>query len=308
MAINRGVSSGEASFEAPLTFTIQEHVARRLHYDFRLEIDGVLVSWPIPRGPAYDPRERRLAVQVEDHALEHGTFEGGRVIVWDAGTYTVVSQNAPLDFHARARVEPLAREGVAGGHLSMFLNGRKLKGGWTLLRTRGQGPRSQWLFLKRRDGLERPGIDITQEDRSVISGLSIADLERGLLPEWRASQLAPTAEHVVGARRRGMLASDELPSGGDTRVVAVLDRGHVTFTGTHRDELDGDISRSLAAQPVDQAVLIGLLEATVSGQQFRALDLLYLDGYDLRAAAPAERHPLLHAALAPLDGVEVALR
>jgi hypothetical protein len=189
----------------------------------------------------------------------------------------------------------------------MFLNGRKLKGGWTLLRTRGLGPRSQWLFLKRRDGLERPGVDITREDRSVMSGLSIADLERGLLPEWRASQLAPTAEHVVSALRRPMLTSAELPSDSDARVVAVLDRGHVAFTRPHRAELDGDLAQALAAQPVDQAVLVGNLEATTSGRQFRALDLLYLDGFDLRAAAPADRHALLDAALAPLDGVEVAL-
>jgi hypothetical protein len=188
----------------------------------------------------------------------------------------------------------------------MFLNGRKLKGGWTLLRTRGQGPRSQWLFLKRRDGLERPGVDITrEEERSVMSGLSIADLERGLLPEWRASQLRPTAEHVAGARRRVMLTSEELPSDSAARVVAVLDRGHVTLS-PHRDELDGDLARALAAQPVDQAVLVGQLEATTSGRQLLARDLLYLDGFDLRTSAPAARHELLHAALAPLDGVEVA--
>src|ERR1700716_1579107 len=157
----------------PLTFTIQKHAARRLHYDFRLEIDGVLVSWPIPKGPSYDPRERRLAVQTEDHPYEYGTFEGvipqgqyggGQVIVWDAGTYTAIENDEPVDFHDRARAEALARDGLRRGHLSVFLNGRKLKGGWTLLRTRGETPKSQWLFIKRRDGLEDPHRDVLADD------------------------------------------------------------------------------------------------------------------------------------------------
>src|SRR5579864_8159269 len=157
----------------PLTFTIQKHAARRLHYDFRLEIDGVLVSWPIPKGPSYNHAEKRLAVQTEDHPYEYGTFEGviprgeyggGQVIVWDAGTYTVVDHDQPVDFHDRKRIEKLARQGVERGHLSVFLNGRKLKGGWTLQRTRGNGTKSQWLFLKRRDGLEDPRRDVIAED------------------------------------------------------------------------------------------------------------------------------------------------
>src|SRR5919198_6622252 len=106
----------------PLTFTIQKHAARRLHYDLRLEIDGVLVSWPIPQGPSYDPGERRLAIETEDHPYAYGTFEGiipkgeygaGEVIVWDAGTYTVLpspsgrgagGEGLP-DFRDRAKAE-----------------------------------------------------------------------------------------------------------------------------------------------------------------------------------------------------------
>src|SRR5690348_10009250 len=159
-SVNRG---------GPLTFTIQKHAARRLHYDFRLEIDGVLVSWPIPKGPSYDPQEKRLAIQTEDHPYEYGTFEGviprgeyggGEVIVWDAGTYTVVQNDVPVSFHDRRIAERLARKGVDSGHLSVFLNGRKLKGGWTLQRTQGNGVKSQWLVLKRRDGLENPQRDV----------------------------------------------------------------------------------------------------------------------------------------------------
>ncbi len=296
--------------DGPLTFTIQKHAARRLHYDFRLEIDGVLVSWPIPRGPAYSSGERRLAIQTEDHPYEYGTFEGvipspqyggGQVIVWDAGTYTVIDKTAPIDFHARARAESLARDGLEAGHLSVFLNGRKLKGGWTLLRTSGEGVKSQWLCLKRRDGLERPGVDITREDRSVLSGLSIEDLEAGLLPAWRASQLAPSAEHVAGARQRRLPAPRELDS--RAGALAILDHGRVTFPAREQS-MDATLARLLASQPVTQAVLLGEM-LTDPTARFRPLDLLYLDGFDLRSAAPADRRQLLDAVLAPLHGVEL---
>ena len=171
--------------EGPLTFTIQKHAARSLHYDFRLEIDGVLVSWPIPRGPSYDTRVSRLAIQTEDHPYEYGTFESvipsgeygaGRVIVWDYGTYTVIVDDTPIPCRERARAEAAARDGLERGHLSVFLYGHKLEGGWTLLRTRGYGVKSQWLFIKRRDGFEQPGRDVLAEDRSVLSGLTLDDL------------------------------------------------------------------------------------------------------------------------------------
>ncbi len=143
----------------PLTFTIQKHAARRLHYDLRLEIDGVLVSWPIPQGPSYDPAVRRLAIHTEDHPYDYGTFEGiipsgeyggGQVIVWDAGTYTVLEADEPPDFTNRPRAERLARAQHKKGHLRVFLNGRKLKGGWTLTKTKGgeaTAPKSEWLFI-----------------------------------------------------------------------------------------------------------------------------------------------------------------
>src|SRR5215218_3828143 len=116
----------------PLTFTIQKHAARRLHYDLRLEIDGVLVSWPIPQGPSYDPTVRRLAIQTEDHPYAYGTFEGtipkgeyggGEVIVWDAGTYTVIDDDEQPSFADRARAERRAREGLRRGRLRVYLNG-----------------------------------------------------------------------------------------------------------------------------------------------------------------------------------------
>ena len=113
---------------------IQKHAASSLHYDFRLEVDGVLKSWAVPKGPSTDPREKRLAVEVEDHPLDYADFEGvigsgygaGRVIVWDAGTY-------------RSLTDGPVEEALEKGHLSVWLEGKKLRGGWTLQRTRG-GP------------------------------------------------------------------------------------------------------------------------------------------------------------------------
>jgi DNA ligase D-like protein (predicted 3'-phosphoesterase) len=128
-------------------FVIQKHSARRLHYDFRLEVDGVLRSWAVPKGLSTDPRQKRLAVEVEDHSLEYADFEGiigegsygaGAVIVWDEGTYTNLDE-------ARSMADALD-----GGHASFWLRGQKLRGGWTLQRTRG-GPKPQWLLIKRRD-------------------------------------------------------------------------------------------------------------------------------------------------------------
>ena len=102
-------------------FVIQQHAATALHYDFRLEADGVLKSWAVPKGPSTDPRVKRLAVQVDDHSLAHGDYEGPRVIIWDAGTWRPLTEG------------PVA-ESLENGHLSFWLEGEKLRGGWTLQR------------------------------------------------------------------------------------------------------------------------------------------------------------------------------
>jgi bifunctional non-homologous end joining protein LigD len=297
-------------------------------------------------------QERRLAIQTEDHPYDYGTFEGvipsgqyggGQVIVWDAGTYTVLDNNTPLDFHERPRIEALAREGLESGHLRVFLNGRKLKGGWTLQRTRGKGVKSQWLFLKRRDGLERPDGDITLDEQSVLSGLSIEDLKNGGLPESAASQLAPTAAHVSAARHVAMprpyepmlpTLSREMfqrshwlyePKLDGYRLLAFVDHGRVHLRsrgGQAYEERYPSIVKALASQPVDRAVFDGEVVALdadgrVSFQRLQnragdpstvlryyVFDLLYLDGFDLRGVALTDRKRLLHATLASLDGLE----
>jgi DNA ligase D-like protein (predicted 3'-phosphoesterase) len=118
-------------------FVVQLHDATTLHYDFRLEAGGVLKSWAVPKGPSTDPREKRLAVQVGDHSLAYGDHESERVEIWDRGTY-------------RPLTEGSVEEAIENGHLSFWLEGEKLRGGWTLHRT-SAGPKPQWLLIKRRD-------------------------------------------------------------------------------------------------------------------------------------------------------------
>lgn len=155
----RGVSAG--------VFVVQEHQATAHHFDLRLQVDGVMRSWALPKGPSLDPAAKRLAVQVEDHELAHNTFEGaghgGGVIVWDRGTY---EQGGRVPW-------PRALE---RGHAVFVLHGEKLRGGFALQRTR-PGPKPQWLLIKRRDELAQPGSDVVAElPRSVISGRTLEQL------------------------------------------------------------------------------------------------------------------------------------
>jgi len=128
----------------PLLFVIQQHSATRLHYDFRIECDGVLMSWAVPKGPSLDPAEKRLAVRTEDHPFDYGSFEGiipagqygaGEVIVWDCGVYSP-DEDQETWFHDRAEAEKRVREGLAAGKLSLLLRGEKIKGSFALLRTK----------------------------------------------------------------------------------------------------------------------------------------------------------------------------
>ncbi|HEX4997089.1 MAG TPA: DNA ligase D [Terriglobia bacterium] len=154
-----------------MSFVIQKHRATRLHYDFRLEMEGVLRSWAIPKGPSFNPAEKRLAVETEDHPMDYGGFEGvipkgnygaGNVIVWDRGTYEMVDPDTP-------------EAGWKKGKLHFVLNGDKLHGEWVLVR--GSREPKQWIFFKVRDSFARANGDITEErPESVVSGEQVEDL------------------------------------------------------------------------------------------------------------------------------------
>jgi DNA ligase D-like protein (predicted 3'-phosphoesterase) len=148
-------------------FVVQKHAARSLHYDFRLEVDGALASWAVPKGPSLNPRDKRLAMRVEDHALAYANFEGmigpgygaGAVIVWDTGDY-----------------EPLSG-GLDEGHLVFELHGRKLRGGFALTRTGREDARERWLLVKVSDEeADRERDLVAEEPASVLSGRTIEDL------------------------------------------------------------------------------------------------------------------------------------
>jgi DNA ligase D-like protein (predicted 3'-phosphoesterase) len=153
-----------------MRFVIQKHDATALHYDFRLEVDGTLKSWAVPKGPSTDPREKRLAVQVGDHSLAHADFEGvaggvrrgsGAVIIWDSGIYRNLDEERSM------------AEAIEAGHAKFWLEGSKLRGGWTLHRT-SDGAKPQWLLIKRRDEEAQAGIDVpTARPESVRSGRTI---------------------------------------------------------------------------------------------------------------------------------------
>jgi len=157
-------------------FVVQHHDARRLHYDVRLEVDGVLKSWAVPRGPSLDPVVKRLAVPTDDHAMEYAEYEGvpadsrygsGAVIVWDAGIYRNLTRNRRGE-----EIPPAAA--IERGHLKVWLHGIKLVGGWAFTRT---SPGGDWLMVKVRDSAADASLDLTvSEPRSVLSGLTIQEL------------------------------------------------------------------------------------------------------------------------------------
>jgi DNA ligase D-like protein (predicted 3'-phosphoesterase) len=150
-------------------FVVQKHAATTLHYDFRLEVDGVLVSWAVPKGPSTDPRDKRLAMAVEDHSLDHAGFEGkvgkGAVIVWDTGTYRNITRRDGHDV-------PIDRA-LADGHAVVELHGEKLRGGYALTRT-DREPRERWLLVKTRDDAADARRDpVSSQPESVLSGRTL---------------------------------------------------------------------------------------------------------------------------------------
>ena len=172
-----------------LRFVVQKHAARNLHYDLRLEIDGTLKSWPVPKGPSFDPKDKRLAVMVEDHPLEYLTFEAviapgnygaGQMIVWDTGIYSP-DENGVLSFGDRETSDRRMIEGLEAGKLSFTLHGHKLRGSWTLVKT--TRAEKEWLLIKHKDRFAQADRDVLDDGVSVLSKLTIDDLKAGRLPD-----------------------------------------------------------------------------------------------------------------------------
>lgn len=163
-------------------FVIQQHDATAMHYDFRLEAEGVLKSWAVPKGPSLDPREKRLAMPTEDHPMEYASFEGvipegeygaGPVIVWDEGTFRNLSEEDGNEISLA--------EGLDRGHVKFWLRGKKLQGGWSLRRTSfGRDKREKWLLVKLKDEeADARRNPVSSKPESVRSGKTIRQIARG---------------------------------------------------------------------------------------------------------------------------------
>ena len=184
-------------------FCVQRHDATRLHYDFRLAIDGVLKSWAVPKGPTLDPTVKHFAAHVEDHPVEYGDFEGnipagnygaGSVMLWDRGTFELLGD--------ASGAEQLAR-----GDLKFRLHGEKLNGDFALVHMKDRGKGNEWLILKKRDQFATPGWDVEAHATSVLSGRTQQEIAQNL----------PGSEEQTQDRRRGGPGVEEQPSGAARR-------------------------------------------------------------------------------------------
>ncbi|HTQ76346.1 MAG TPA: DNA ligase D [Burkholderiales bacterium] len=266
----------------PLLFVVQMHSARALHYDFRLECDGVLKSWAVPRGPSLNPADKRLAVMTEDHPYDYASFEGvippkqygaGEVIVWDCGPYTPDEDRKGHWYHDRAEAERQVRDGIARGKLSVTLRGAKLKGSFALVRT-AKDPKN-WLLIKHKDRFAAE-VDVTEKNRSVLSGLAVENLKALPVKRMPASQLTPSGKREqLPAKLLPMLAEsrDSVFSGAGWmwepkldgyRVLAFVDGRAVKLRSRRGLDLTASfpkLAAELAQQQVEGMVLDGEIVA-----------------------------------------------
>ena len=259
----------------PLLFVVQKHAARRLHYDFRLELDGVLKSWAVPKGPSLNPSDKRMAVAVEDHPFEYASFEGvipakeygaGRVIVWDCGVYSP-DEGRKYSFGDRDEAQQRVRTEIEQGKLSIFVRGEKLKGSFALVRTATSG---QWLLIKHKDAFAS-AQDVALQDRSVLSGVSLDDLATGESPpRLDAARLVPSgpAEKMPDSLAPMLaMAGESVRSDPDWlfepkldgyRVIAFVTGGTVRLQSRRGIDLTAqfpEIVTALAALGGDQMIL-----------------------------------------------------
>ncbi|GAC1537938.1 MAG: hypothetical protein NVS3B12_22480 [Acidimicrobiales bacterium] len=325
---------GSASGDQP-TFVVQKHAARRLHYDVRLEVDGVMPSWAVPKGPSYDPKVKRLAVHVEDHPLDYQSFEGtipageyggGAVVVWDAGTYRNLTERDGRPVGLRQAIED--------GHVSVWLEGEKLRGGWSLTRTSGPpgarpakkplSAKESWIMVKRRDETADPELDITADrPESLRTGRTVEAVGAeavGAAPaafvEPMLAELArtvPTAAGWVFERKLDGLRCVAVRHGS---AVGLWSRNRLSFNARFPDLVD-----AVRDLPADDFVLdgeivamdaagqtsFGLVQRRGSGAipELHVFDLLHLLGTDTRQLPLLERKALLSVAVPDGTGVHV---
>lgn len=200
---NAVATSSRRAGKPALAYVIQKHAASQLHFDLRLELDGVMKSWAVPKGPSLDPTVKRLAMQVEDHPVEYNTFEGtipegeyggGTVMLWDRGTYEYGGPSGDDD-----PVEAL-RAAYAKGDFKVVLRGKRLTGSWVLVRMRRGDDGRQWLLIKHRDEAASSDVDVVAEyDTSVATGRTMEEIASGTSRVWRSDRA--TASGATPAKK-----------------------------------------------------------------------------------------------------------
>ncbi|WP_426086601.1 DNA ligase D [Janthinobacterium sp. PSPC1-1] len=322
------------------TFVIQKHWASRLHYDFRLELDGTLKSWAVPKGPSYDPRDKRMAVQVEDHPLAYASFEGtipekqygaGKVIIWDKGTW-----------QAQAAT-PDARAALAAGELKFTLHGHKMQGKWVLVRMKGKGDKRSekqpaWLLIKEKDGYARPALEFSVVDefpdsvknkalpkRKVAAAPPDADLPATLSPQLATLVDTPPPDaqdwifeakfdgYRILARCDGEQVSLMTRNGNDWTAKLPKLRQALEQLGLPPGWYDGEIVVNDASGHPDFGALQRAFDAeATSAIVYYLFDVAYFDGHDVRGQPVEARRALLQGLLeqlpaSPLVRFSVAL-
>ena len=325
----------------PLMFVIQQHSATRLHYDLRLECDGVLMSWAVPKGPSLDPAEKRLAVRTENHPFDYGSFEGvippgqygaGEVIVWDCGVYSP-DEDQEYWFHDREEAERRVREGMEKGKLGILLRGEKVKGSFALVRTKDA---KNWLLIKHKDRFAAK-VDLTAQNRSVLSGVTVEELTSVPVQRLPAALLTASGDKRPFPDKLSPMHAelgDKVFNSADWmwepkldgyRALALIDGHGVKLRSRRGLELGGDFPRladELGNQLIESMVLDGEIVAfdasgkpsfgamqnrggTTERAVFYCFDLLYFAGVDLRGARYTDRRRYLAQCLLPSPRVQL---
>lgn len=304
-----------------LIFVVQKHAASHLHYDFRLELDGVLKSWAIPKGPSMNPSDKRLAIMVEDHPYAYKDFEGnipegnygaGNVIVWDNGTYTLTKEQS------KAAAENKLKADLKKGHLSFVLKGKKLKGEFSLVKLKSKEDNS-WLLIKKNDS-DATDADILKKDKSVLSNLTLEDLEKKNARERgksiRAEFIKPMLTRTVEKPFDDKNWVFEVKYDG-YRTIAVINPGQVNLLSRNElsfdknfkaiaDELtkidhvavlDGEIVVEDETGRSDFQLLQNFIKTGKGKLKYYVFDILNLDGNDTAGLSLLQRKELLEILL-----------
>jgi bifunctional non-homologous end joining protein LigD len=266
--------AGRSKDKDHLMFVIQKHDASRLHYDFRLEMDGVLKSWAVPKGPSTDPKTKRLAMMVEDHPFDYRNFEGiipqgqyggGTVIVWDEGTYEPIEE-----IKGKKAQEKHLLAQLKAGSLKIKLHGEKLEGEYALVKTHGMGENG-WLLIKHKDKFASTD-DITKEDKSVLSGKTIEKMEKNSDKVWQHGHEEDLAE-------------DTKPKAGSKKKAPAKPAEEVVGEELAEGQVDTDVDVAALLKSASKSAMprnVKPMKATLVDEPFDDADWLYevkWDGY-----------------------------